>query len=224
VPGLDFTVDFYRVAIDDRIVLSGNFTGARITALLAPFGANSARFFTNAIDTRTNGVDITASYRVALADAGDVRLNASYNNTQTEIVGSVATPPQLVGFDQVLFDRIERRRIECGQPRDSVRLGGDWRKGQWGVDLNLARYGEFCSFTASPANDQTFPARWLTDAEVAFRLTGQLTFAAGGHNLFNVFPGRNATVNSFNGIQTFPSHSPFGMNGRTLYGRLLLKL
>ena len=34
-----------------------------IAALLAPFGANSARFFTNAIDTRTNGVDVTANYQ-----------------------------------------------------------------------------------------------------------------------------------------------------------------
>jgi hypothetical protein len=35
-----------------------------------------------------------------------------------------------------------------------------------------------------------------------------------------VFPDRNFTVNSFNGIQTFPSHSPFGMNGRTVYARI----
>ena len=40
-------------------------------------------------------------------------------------------------------------------------------------------------------------------------------------NLFDVFPDRNITVNSFNGIQTLPSHSPFGMNGRTLYLRLV---
>jgi len=224
LPGFDVALDYYRVSNDDRIVLSGNFTGPRITELLLPFGANGGRFFTNAIDTRTRGVDITASYRVALAEAGDIRLRASYNNTRTRIVGAVVTPPQLLGFDQVLFDRIERRRIECGQPRDSVRAGADWQRNRWGADLNLARYGEFCSFTANPADDQTFPARWLTDAEVSFRVSEQVTFAAGGHNLFNVFPGRNTTINSFNGIQTFPSHSPFGMNGRTLYGRLSLKL
>ena len=38
---------------------------------------------------------------------------------------------------------IERRRIECGQPHDSVRAGVDWRRARWGVDLNVARYGEF---------------------------------------------------------------------------------
>ena len=224
VPGFDVTVDYYRIAIDERIVLSGNFTGPLITALLAPFGANSARFFTNAIDTRTNGVDLTVSYRVALPDAGTLRLNGSYNNTRTKIVGTVATPPQLAGFEQVLFDRIERRRIECGQPRDSLRAGGDWRRNRWGANVNLARYGEFCSFTATEATDQTFSAKWLTDGEVSYRLTDQVLVAAGTQNLFNVFPDRNIVQNSFSGIQTFPSHSPFGMNGRTFYGRVVFTM
>jgi iron complex outermembrane recepter protein len=219
LPRLDITVDYYRIAIDDRIVLSGNFTAAPIAALLAPFGANSARFFTNAIDTRTNGVDVTANYHIFLDTAGDVGLRAGYNNTRSKIVGSVATPPQLAGFESVLFDRIERRRIECGQPRDSLRLGGDWRRNQLGVNLDLSRYGEFCSFTLSPADDQTYAPKWLTDAEVSYRV-GASTLAAGVQNLFDVFPDRNTTVNSFNGIQTFPSQSPFGMNGRTLYGRV----
>src|SRR3954471_10260593 len=35
IPGLDLTVDYYHIAIDDRIVLSGNFTGPLIATLLA---------------------------------------------------------------------------------------------------------------------------------------------------------------------------------------------
>ena len=54
---------------------------------------------------------------------------------------------------------------------------------------------------------------------MSYRAAGYL-LAAGAQNLFDVFPDRNTTVNSFNGIQTFPSHSPFGMNGRSLYGRI----
>jgi iron complex outermembrane receptor protein len=224
VPGLDFTVDYYHIAIDDRIVLSGNFTGPQITALLAPFGANSARFFTNAINTRTNGVDVTAAYRVALPAAGDVRLHLGYNNTRTKIVGAVVTPAQLAGFDQVLFDRIERRRIDCGQPHDSLRAGVDWKRNRWGANALFGRYGKFCSFTLNPNDDQVFSPKWLTDLEATYRLTPGLLLGIGAQNVFNVFPDRNATVNSFNGIQTFPSQSPFGMNGRTLYGRVSWKM
>ena len=216
---LSLTVDYYRIAIDDRIVLSGNFTAAPIAVLLAPFSANSARFFTNAIDTRTHGVDVMASYAFAL-DPGTLTLHAGYNNTRTAVVGEVATPPQLQAFSSVLFDRIERRRLECGQPRDNVRLDGDWRRNRWGLYVNVARYGAVCSLiTANPADDQEFSARWLTDLEASFR-PGGYVLAAGVQNLFNVLPDRNTTVNSFNGIQTFPSYSPFGMNGRGLYVRI----
>ena len=63
------------------------------------------------------------------------------------------------------------------------------------------------------ADDQEFRAKWLTDVKASFCPAGYL-LAIGVQNLFNVFPDRNSTVNSFNGMQTFPSHSPFGMNGR----------
>ena len=219
VSALEITIDAYRISIVDRIVLSGNFTAAPIAALLAPFGANSARFFTNAIDTRTNGVDVTANYRLMMGTAGDVRLRAGYNDTRTKVVGSVSTPPQLEGFASVLFDRIEQRRIECGQPKDSVRIGGDWRRNRFGATLGAARYGEYCSFTLRPADDQEYSPKWLTDVEASYRTAGYM-LAAGVQNLFDVFPDRNTTINSFNGIQTFPSHSPFGMNGRAIYARI----
>jgi iron complex outermembrane receptor protein len=215
---LEIAVDYYRIAIDDRIVLSGNFTAQPIADLLAPFGATSARFFTNAIDTRTNGVDVTSSYRLTLG-AGNLHLLAGYNHSKTDIVGSVATPPQLAAYSSVLFDRIERRRIECAQPQDNLRLGAHWGTTRFGVDVNELRYGAFCSFTLSPSDDQEYAAKWLTDVQASYRV-GQYRLAIGAQNLFDVFPDRNSTVNSFNGIQTFPSQSPFGMNGRTLYARI----
>jgi iron complex outermembrane receptor protein len=220
-PVLNFniTADYYHIAIDDRIVLSGNFTAAPVVALLAPFGANSARFFTNAINTRTQGADVTATYRLDLEGAGDLNLRAGYNHSETRIVGEIATPPQLAAYSSVLFDRIETRRLTCGQPQDNVRLSSDWRRNKLGVNLDVARYGSFCSFTLSPSDDQTYGAKWLTDVEASYRV-GHSTLAVGVENLFDIFPDRNSTVNSFNGIQTFPSQSPFGMNGRTFYARI----
>ena len=153
VERFDITIDYYLIEIDDRIVLSGNFTGPLITALLAPFGANSARFFTNAIDTRTSGVDVTASYRWLATARETWGCHGSYNYTRTRIVGAIATPPQLGGFEQVLFDRIERRRLECGQPQDSVRAGGDWHRARWGADTSTSR--ATASSAASPPRPPT---------------------------------------------------------------------
>ncbi len=119
----------------------------------------------------------------------------------------------------MLFDRIEERRLECGQPNDSLRLGSGWNRQRLNVNLTLARYGEFCSFTQNPADDQEYSPKWLTDLEASYDVAGY-RLSVGAQNLFDVFPDRNSTVNSFNGIQTFPSQSPFGMNGRALYARI----
>ena len=148
-----------------------------------------------------------------------MHLRAGYNNTRTDIVGTITIPPQLAAYSSVLFDRIEQRRVECAQPKDSLRLGASWAARQLAIDVNESRYGTFCSFTLNPADDQQYSAQWLTDVEASYRI-GNYRLGIGAQNLFNALPDRNSTVNSFNGIQTFPSQSPFGMNGRALYARL----
>jgi iron complex outermembrane receptor protein len=228
---LELTADYFHIDIDDRIVFSGNFTGARILPLIQPLGATAARFFTNAIDTETNGYDLVANYQRPIL-GGRVDLSAAYSRNETDIVGVVRTPPQLEGLGEVLFDRIERRRVECGQPEDNVRLMQSYNRGGWNVTTRESRYGEYCSFTALvgllPLDDQVYPAEWLADAELAYRWRNY-TFAAGAENLFDNFPDRNLvfregtttfTAQSNNGMFTYPSQSPFGMNGRFVYTRV----
>ena len=228
----DLTADYYRIDIDDRIVLSGNFTDLRIQALLAPFGRfGSARFFTNAIDTRTTGWDFTAGWRVPLRGADSLRLSAGYNRNETEIVGQAPTPAELVGFESVLFDREQTRRIECGQPKDNVRLVADWVRGRLNAVARGSRYGEYCypqnGTAANPAvNDQTFSAKWIADLEASFRMQ-RLTLGAGVQNLFDTYPEeflpQNGLGNVALGIPViirYSSTTPFGINGRFLYGRI----
>ncbi len=219
VEALELSVDGYRIDIDDRIVFSGNFTGGRITELLAPFGANGARFFTNAIDTKTTGVDLSASYRWTIGDRNNLRVWSGFNWNETEIGRLLPTPPQLAGFENTLFDWIERRRIECGQPKTNMILGGRWDQGRLAGTVRAQRYGEFCSFTATEATDQEFSSKWLADFELTVRVR-QASLQAGVQNAFDAYPDRNIAPNSFNGIQVYPSHSPFGMNGRFVYARI----
>jgi iron complex outermembrane receptor protein len=226
MPNLELTADFFHIDIKDRIVFSGNFQGAQILKLIAPLGATAARFFTNAIDTKTNGYDLVGNYQHPLA-GGRIDLSAAYSNNKTKIVGTIATPPQLAGLGNVLFDRIEQRRVECGQPRDNARLMQSWNRSGWGVTLRESRYGEYCSFTILPVDDQTYPAAWLADTEVSYRWN-RYTFAVGAENIFDKFPQKNLvrnangafTAQSNNGIFTYPSNSPFGMNGRFVYTRV----
>ena len=218
---LEFTADYFHIDIEDRIVFSGNFTGARVLPLIQPFGVTGARFFTNAIDTETKGYDLVANYQRGLGNFGRLDFSAAYSNNKTEIVGEVETPAQLSGLEEVLFDRIERRRVECGQPRDNIRLMQHWTRGNWRATTRQSRYGEFCSFTLLPQDDQIYGATWLNDAEIGYEW-GDYTFTLGAENIFDAFPDKNfpGTPQGNFGIFTYPSQSPFGMNGRFVYTRV----
>jgi len=223
---LEVTADYFRINIKDRIVFSGNFQGPRILPLISPLGATAARFFTNAIDTQSKGYDLVANYNHLLF-GGPLGLSAAYSDNKTVIVGAVATPPQLAGLGNVLFDRIEQRRVECGQPHQNTRLMETWSRAGWGTTLRQSRYGDYCSFTILPADDQVYSATWLTDIEVSYRWN-RYVFAAGAENVFDHFPDRNLyrnangalTAQINNGVSSYPINTPFGMNGRYVYTRV----
>jgi iron complex outermembrane receptor protein len=230
---LSLTVDAYRIDIDDRIVFSENFTGTAIRQLFeaAGFvGVTGGRFFTNAIDTRTTGVDVVLQYARPLG-AGMLRFTGGGNLTKTEVLtDSVVTPAQLVGLGEVLFGRVERGRLEKGQPRSSLNLALNYAVDRLTVNLNNRRFGEVSVFgtapVGSPTNtDQTFGARWITDLDVGYRLRGGLTASVGANNLLGVYPEQNfrsptGADNSNAGIFPYNQVSPFGFNGTFYYVRL----
>ena len=217
IPAVELAADYYAIDIEDRIVLTGNFTGAQVAPLLAPFNATGARFFTNAIDTETRGYDLRAAWRTALA-GGSLNLSAGYNSTENEVTRVAPTPAQLAGLQEVLFDRTELLRVECGQPENNLRLQVDYDHGNVFGVARGARYGEYCLVDRRVV-DQTFEAEWVADLELGYRFP-RFTLAVGAQNLFDAFPDENLEPNSNLGIFTYPSHSPFGMNGRFVYSRI----
>jgi hypothetical protein len=116
-------------------------------------------------------------------------------------------PPNQTRFDAGTLAAGPVRRLDVGQPFRGVFL----IVGRLRVKLQNSPYRARFRFTPSRLRRQSPPS---------LRLSFGYTLVVGAQNLFDVFPDRNTTVNSFNGIQTFPSQSPFGMNGRTLYARV----
>ncbi len=88
VAGLTLSLDAFRIQVDDRITLSDRFFGPALEALVQaqPGGAGlqSVRFFTNAVDTETTGVDAVANWRFPFS-AGQLTLGAAYSYAETEI-------------------------------------------------------------------------------------------------------------------------------------------
>jgi iron complex outermembrane receptor protein len=238
LPGLSLTADYYNIQIEDRIVLTENLQGAAVVALLQGAGINnitSARFFVNGIDTTTEGIDIVGSYRVPDMGIGRLTLTAGYNYNNTSI-DSRAVLPSLPGL--VLFARPESLRLTEGQPRSKINLGVDWSAAVFGATVRTNRYGSVLipgtttditvPIGASPT-DITISPKWITDVEFRVSPFGDergIELAIGANNVFDVYPDRLPAGGVFglnNFFLAYSSFSPFGFNGRFVYGRLSLE-
>jgi iron complex outermembrane receptor protein len=236
--GLSITADYYKINIEDRIVLSGTFNQAAVVSFLQSQGfqgVGGARFFTNAVDTRTAGFDLVAGYGFPVFKDGNLRITSGYNHTKTEVTNVQPTPGVLAALSETLFDRVERTRIEKGQPRDNFNVSGILTKGDWTFNYRTQRFGQVVSF-GTPTDgslDQTFRAKWVSDASVAYAPSRALTLMIGADNIWDVYPDRNnnngpiatnpATGNGGNanfGIFPYNGISPFGFNGRFAYVRV----
>ncbi|WP_411281094.1 TonB-dependent receptor [Gemmatimonas sp.] len=226
------TVDGYNIDIRDRIILSSNFTGTAIQSILSRFpgfgGDVRPRFFTNAIDTRTRGVDVVLRYATTMSDGGTLRLTASYNYTENSILNdSIPNPSELRGVSEQLFDRTERARLVEAQPRTNVRVGATYLRGPWTFELQQAQFGSFITRSdaresaAGRIADQRFSAKWVSDVSASYDF-GKLRATVGADNLFNVYPDQISTLNPDNyfGSRQYSPFSPFGANGRFAYFRL----
>ena len=235
-----------RVVLTENLGASGNAaTDAAARTALNAAGFNSvgaARFFINGLDTTTQGVDVVGTYRFGVAGLGNWSLSAAYNYTQNKInkrlnnLGPLAANPNLV-----LFGRVEGIRFEKGQPRDKLVLSGDGSLGAFGITARSTRYGRVVAPTATSLtgfplglsdygpDDVFLKPKWITDLEVRFTFKDHATFSLGADNLFDVYPTRlpfGARPASVGG-QTpanqiyipYSGFSPFGFNGRFLYGR-----
>ena len=222
------TVDGYQINITNRIVLTENFTGTGITNFLQSKGINASggRFFTNALNTKTKGVDITAKYGISLGN-GILRLMAAMNFNQTDITNKdqIQTPAQLTAITTIpLLGRVEQGRFERGQPLSSWNFQANYSVSEWNFMARAERYGETISFNNTAIQDQTFSSVWVVDAEAAYNILKGLTFGVGVNNLFDQYPDKILKVNSFFGILPYSSMSPSGYNGRYVYSRINFSL
>jgi iron complex outermembrane recepter protein len=221
------TVDAYQIDIQDRIVVSGRFSN--IVPQLAEYfqgtDITEAQFFTNAIDTKTQGIDAIITYKDQLANF-PLTLGVAANVNRTEIVGGAAgvrTPAQLNGLGETLFNREERGRIEVNQPRSKIMLSALYQPAKFNLKVQATRFGEISTIAPQdPLQDQTFGAKWLTDLSVGYQFNKTFTLTAGANNLFDVYPDLVADPRLTNDGTVIYSRfaTQFGFNGAYYFANL----
>ncbi|AQS40109.1 outer membrane receptor protein [Shewanella psychrophila] len=232
--GLNMTIDYYSIDIDDRIVISnklGYGLADELDDALTAAGAGAGQFFLNGADTETTGVDIIATWNTEVL-SGDLKLTFAANFTETEVT-DIFTPPNsaLDGIPpEDIFSEQDISIIEDWQPEDRMSLSSLYTQGDWSVNLAFNRYGEY---TVTDGDSQTYGAEILTDLRVNYHLTENLSFNLGGNNIFDVYPDKNEIGNSragvivdndgneivnSPGVFTYSRRSaPFGFNGAYFY-------
>ncbi len=214
VGGLDVTVDYFQVEVDDRISLTQDFalTPAEVDQLIAE-GITSAgnlanfRFFANDFDTETKGFDIVATYPVEWA-AGDTVLGLSFNKTDTEVVN----PGTNIGATRV-------REYEEGLPETRYNISANHNTGDWRFLARVSYYDDW--YDSEDGN--VYDGEFLVDLEGAYRINDNLGVVLGAQNAFDTTPDENPGAASGVGNR-YSQFSPFGFNGAFWYLRVTYDL
>jgi iron complex outermembrane receptor protein len=227
-PRFQITADYFNIQIDDRIVLSGDLSGDAVEQALQGTGATVASVFTNAIDTETQGVDVTAKYAVLLADGVQLQLRGAFNWTDNDVVGGPRNPTQLEEvFGEQIFGREAQLNITEAFPSNTTKLSATLTAGPVDLTLRGSRYGEVLSPDDQPGPDEfLLGEEYVFGGEIGFRaLNDQVNLAVGARNIFDNYPDINPVINSsFDVIFPYDRATPIGFNGRFIYSRLTVTL
>ncbi len=197
VRNLSFAVDYYQVKVFDRVLFTGEIgfddddsTTNPVEVILLANDITSLKFFTNAVDTETQGLDFVASYNnIRLKNGSRLGFNLAGNWNDTKIVGEITTPQILADNGYSIFNRKEASRIESARPKIKASLGATYETAKYGVTLNNTYFGEVTwRHATDPAKDQTFGGKVLTDVVFNYNISEVVKFNFIVNNLLNVYP------------------------------------
>jgi iron complex outermembrane receptor protein len=241
---LAISLDAYQITIRDRIVGSGSLYGSggavnspAVTAAILANGnvldptvvQTGINIFSNAVNTRSRGLEFLATLNSSYGAAGKVDWSLAANYNKVQVIKINQAPAQLQ--PQTLLDASAISDLETASPRIRVNLGALWKIGNWTINAREAFYGKSSALSSSDGatyyQTEVKPTG-ITDLELSYQFNKAWTVSVGANNLFNQYPDQvNAQLlaeqraNLDNSAVTvYPSFSPFGINGGYYYARL----
>ena len=213
--GLDLTADAYMVSVSNAIALTQSLTqehGLRANAQFQGRPVDAVAFWTNAIDTRTIGFDLVASWGFRGGSWGAADLWTSYHRNETEI--SDNRHPDFMGATQTML-------IESAQPKQRLGAGADLRFARGvGVRLSMRSIGgvETPFIFEQPT---MIEGATIADAEVNLGVADHIRLSLGANNFLDRLPSRLPDDHVAQlWSMDYPSESPYGIAGRIWYMRV----
>ncbi len=168
----NFTLDYYNIKVEDRIVLGDKKD--------TQFG--TVAWFENSFDSRTSGVDVVIGYNNIAAFAGKLGFNVSGN---VSFLNKKISEPIHDNFGATL-DAL----MFTSRPDTKWILGTNYEIGKFNFSLNNTYFGK-ATFKQDglDSNLRTeFIPKIVTDLGINFSATDKLTLALNVNNLLNVLP------------------------------------
>ena len=217
------TVDGYYVKVKDRIVLTGNFDQSddKIGQILIDNHIDQAQFFTNAIDTKTLGLDIILTYS---ENIGSGKLTSSFaaNFNDMEIT-SVNTTPELKGKEDVYLSPREKAFILASAPKNKFNLSLNYKIHKFNTNLQLVRFDKVTLIGYNGADDfQKYGAKVTTDLSFGYDFSKKFNWTIGAKNIFNRYPNLQVPAVSDGNTESGGIFDPvqMGFAGRQIFTRI----
>jgi iron complex outermembrane receptor protein len=185
---LTFTVDYYSINVEDRIVLSTEITPP---ALPAFEGLSDLSFFVNALDTKTSGIDVVIGYNKIEAGNGKLGFNLSGNYViENARDGAVKNPASVAATGQSVVNATQEALFFTSRPETKWILGTTYEINKWGLNLNNTYFGKTTfKQQGMDSNLRTeFTPKVVTDLGINYNATEKLTIALNVNNIFDVLP------------------------------------
>jgi iron complex outermembrane recepter protein len=224
VPAINLTLsaDAYLIEIDDRVVLTDQFarpggtpaigTPAYIlNGLFDEAEATAATFFSNAIDTRSKGIDIVISQTANIGTGIKLKNDFAATFSQTRRIGTIKGSDILQANGQInrYFSEMSRVYLEEAVPRQKMNLTHTLSVKKFDFFLRNVFFGKVTDPNTVDANGDgrvegaiingqvveiehpEWASRIITDLSVGYSFTKNAKIVIGANNIFDIYPSLN---------------------------------
>lgn len=218
---LSLTLDGYYIRVNDRVVLTDQFSrpsgtyadGTPLRNLQLAFdaaNATAATFFANAVDTQTKGMEAVISHK---ASVGKILLNSDLAVTisKTNRVGDIHGSDVLVNAGQInrYYSEASRVYVEEAIPRFKASLNNSLEINKLSFLLRNVYFGkvtdpnvvdvngdgivqaEVINGQAVEVEHPVWGGKIITDFSIGYNFSKSFKLTIGANNIFDVYPDEN---------------------------------